>query len=83
MFKTKAKDGKNNISGKNIAQLRTKFGYSQKDVADKLQLIGIDIGKNSIQKIEAGTGYVNDIELKALAEIFDITPNDLLEERNK
>lgn len=80
MFKTKAKDGKNNISGKNIAQLRTKFGYSQKDVADKLQLIGIDVGKNSIQQIEAGKGYVNDIVLKGLAEIFNVTTDDLLKE---
>ncbi|MDO4300046.1 MAG: helix-turn-helix transcriptional regulator [Clostridia bacterium] len=80
MFKTKAKDGKNNISGKNIAKLRKKFRYSQRELADKLQLMGIDVGKNSIQKIESGKGYVNDIELKALAEIFNVTATDLLKE---
>lgn len=79
MFKNKF-DGKNNISGKRISELR--MGYptklSQRALADKMQLIGIDIDKNAIQRIECGKRFVTDIELKAFAEIFGVSVNDLI-----
>lgn len=78
MFKNKAKNGKNNICGKNIALLRTISDYSKNDVANKLQLIGIDLDKNAVQRIESGERFVTDIELKALAEIFNTTTEELL-----
>ena len=37
-----------------------------------------DLDKNAIQRIESGGRFVTDIELKALAEILGVTPNDLL-----
>ena len=79
MFKNKF-EGKNNISGKRISELR--IGYkeklSQRALADKMQLIGIDIDKNAIQRIECGKRFVTDIELRAFAEIFGVTVNDLI-----
>ncbi len=78
MFKNKAKNGKNNICGKNIALIRTNSDYSQNDIANKLQLIGIDLDKNAVQRIESGERFVTDIELKALAEIFNTTTEELL-----
>lgn len=78
MFKNKAKNGKNNICGKNIALLRTNSDYSQNDIANKLQLIGVDLDKNAVQRIESGERFVTDIELKALAEIFNTTTEELL-----
>ena len=43
-----------------------------------MQLIGIDVDKNAIQRIECGKRFVTDIELKALAEIFGVTLDSLV-----
>ena len=51
---------------------------SQRILAEKLQLKGIDVDKNAIQRIESGERFVTDIEIKVLAEIFDISVDDLL-----
>lgn len=80
MFKNKADDGKNNICGKNIYELRKQQlpKISQRILAEKLQIKGIDIDKNAIQRIESGERFVTDIELKVLAEIFGVSCDDLL-----
>jgi len=80
MFKNKHTDGKKNICGKNIAKLRMNMKpfVSQRALAEKLQVIGIDLDKNAIQKIESGIGYVTDIELLAFAKIFNVTTDELL-----
>jgi transcriptional regulator with XRE-family HTH domain len=79
MFKNK-NNGKNNLCGERVRALR--LGYptklSQRALADRLQLIGIDVDKNAIQRIESGKRFVTDIELKAFSEIFDISVSDLI-----
>lgn len=77
MFINKSADGKNNICGKNIAKLRVEKKYSQRMLADKLQIKGIDIDKNAIQRIEAGKRFVTDIELKAIASLFKVSMEEL------
>lgn len=47
-------------------------------LADQLQLIGIDLDKNAIQKIESGKRFVTDIEIVAFAKVFKITTDELL-----
>lgn len=81
MFKNKSKSGKNNICGEKIHFLRKQQipKMSQRILADKLQLKGIDVDKNAIQRIESGERFVTDIELKVLAEIFNISIDNLLE----
>ncbi len=78
MFINKTNDGLNNICGKNIARLRKNLKLSQRQVADMLQLIGLDVDKNAIQRIEAGKRFVTDIELIALSKIFDTSFDELL-----
>lgn len=51
---------------------------SQRELADRLQLAGLDLGKNAIQQIESGERFVTDIELKALAQVLGVTADDLL-----
>ena len=43
-----------------------------------MQLIGIDVDKNAIQRIESGKRFVTDIELKGFAEIFSVSVNELI-----
>lgn len=79
MFKNK-NEGRNNLCGEKIRALR--LGYpsrlSQRALADKMQLIGIDIDKNAIQRIECGKRFVTDIELKAFSEIFGVNVDSLI-----
>lgn len=79
MFKNK-NEGKNNLCGERVRELRLSYPskLSQRGLADKLQLIGIDVDKNAIQRIECGKRFVTDIELKALAEIFGVGVGDLI-----
>ena len=79
MFKNK-NDGRNNLCGDNIRNLRLSYPtkLSQRALADKMQLIGIDIDKNAIQRIEAGKRFVTDIELKGFAEIFGVSIDRLI-----
>ena len=78
MFINKASNGLNNVCGKNIAQFRIKMDISQRELADKMQLVGIDIDKNAIQRIECGKRFVTDIELIYLAKVLHVDVNDLL-----
>ena len=70
MFINKTKEGLNNVCGKRIAKLRTNMKISQRELADRMQLVGIDIDKNAIQRIECGKRFVTDIEIIAFAKIF-------------
>lgn len=83
MFINKTSEGLNNICGKNIERLRTKMKISQRELADKMQLVGIDIDKNAVQRIECGKRFVTDIEIIAFQKIFKISFEDLLDEKNK
>lgn len=78
MFINKTKEGLNNISGKNIAKYRTDLKISQRELADRMQLVGIDIDKNAIQRIECGKRFVTDIEIVAFAKVFNMEVKDLL-----
>lgn len=78
MFINKTDDGKNNLCGKNVAKLRNNLGISQRILANKLQILGLDVDKNAIQRIEAGKRFVTDIELYYLCKVFEVTYDELL-----
>ena len=80
MFINKTAEGRNNRCGENIARLRTAMGISQRKLADMLQLNGLDIDKNAIQRIEAGKRFVTDIELVYFCQLFRVTYEELLNE---
>lgn len=78
MFINKTSEGLNNICGKNISIYRKKMKISQRELADRLQLAGLDIDKNAIQRIECGKRFVTDIELIAISKVLDKTFAELL-----
>lgn len=81
MFKNKAGNGKNNICGQKVYELRKSFKpkMSQRILAEKLQLYGIDVDKNAVQRIESGQRFVTDIELVAICKIFNVSYTELLD----
>ena len=80
MYKNKNPDGTLNICGNKVATLRKNLipKVSQRKLADMLQLKGLDMDKNAVQKIEHGKRFVTDIELKVIADIFNVTSDCLL-----
>ncbi len=79
MFINKSIIGKNNIIGDNVSRYRLEMHISQRELADRLQLIGLDIDKNAIQRIEAGKRFVTDIELVYLARVLEKDIAQLIE----
>ncbi len=79
MFKNK-NGSSNNISGEKVAHFRklTQPKLSQRALSDRLQLCGIDIDKNAIQRIECGKRFVTDIELVCIAKVLNVSVLDLL-----
>lgn len=78
MFINKSVNGENNICGKQVAQYRKQLGKSQRELADALQLLGLDVDKNAIQRIEAGKRFVTDIEIIYLSQALNVSVIDLL-----
>ena len=56
-----------NISGSVLKELRLKANLSQQDLAEKLQLLGIELTSKEISKI------VQDFELFAFAKVFKVS----------
>lgn len=71
-------DGKNLI-GARLKALRSEKKLSQRDLARELQLIGMDMDKNVITRIETNKRYVTDFELQALKEIFGVSYDYLID----
>ena len=80
MDKNKAENGNNNLCGPKVKALREKLSpkTSQKKLADMLQLAGLDVDKNAVQRIESGQRFVTDIELRTLAKVLHASYEELL-----
>lgn len=78
MFTNKMEDGRNNRCGLIIARRRKQIGKSQRQLADMLQILGLDIDKNAVQRIESGKRFVTDVELVYFARALDLSFDELL-----
>ena len=81
MYKNKSEDGSNNICGEKVKRYRQAMPQktSQRKLADLLQVEGLDLDKNAIQRIEAGSRFVTDIEIKTIAKVLGVSYQDLLD----
>ena len=62
-----------NISGSILKELRLKTNLSQQDLAEKLQLLGIELTSKEVSKIETNNRLVQDFELFAFAKVFNVS----------
>lgn len=72
--------GRNNLSGDRIRESRVIKRISQSDLAERLQIEGITLERDSISRIENGSRFVADYELKAFAKVLNVDLEWLLEE---
>lgn len=63
-------NGKSNISGDRVRELRQKRRISQAALAAKMQTEGVIIEQDVISRIESGSRLVTDYEILALTKIF-------------
>ena len=61
-----------NVTARKIKELRIKNNLSLSGLSTKLALIGIDISKPSLHKLETGNRILKDYELFGLSVIFDV-----------
>ena len=66
-----------NVTGRQIAKLRTAKGLSQDSLAGKCQRAGWDISRGTLAKIEAGIRCVSDSELLLLSQALGVSVSDL------
>ena len=69
-----------NIIGSRVREIRHSYDtpITQLQLAERLQLAGHEIDRITIVRIENGTRFVPDYEVKAIAQVLGVTPNDLL-----
>ena len=78
MFKIKAADGTNNLTGRRIAEIRKAKKLSQRRLAAKMQLLGFDVDHYFIRRVENGERFVTDIDLVIFARALEVSVSDML-----
>lgn len=69
-----------NLIGNTIRYYRTQNKLSLSQLSVKLQLLGIDIPKNSLQRLEKGNRIIKEYELAALSKVFKVSTDVLLKD---
>ena len=72
-------NGKKNICGSKIQKARRRLRMTQSDFAARLQVAGIIIERDSVSRIEIGTRFVADYELREIARILNVSVDWLLD----
>jgi len=66
--------------GKNIRAIRNARDIGQTDLAIKLQLLGVDMTREALAKIERGTQHIQATQLRGIRDALETTFDDLLKE---
>lgn len=67
-----------NIVGERVWELRTKQKISQRTLAARLTLSGIEFSDLTVLRIEQGTRFVPDYEVAVIADYFKVSTDFLL-----
>ena len=78
MFKIKAADGTNNLTGNKIALIRKSKKLSQRKLAAKMQLLGFDVDHYFIHRVENGERFVTDIDLVIFSKALEVPISEIL-----
>jgi len=74
------KERKKNLCGDRIREARLRQRFSQADLAARMQVEGVVLERDSISRVEIGTRFVTDYELKIFAKVLKVKLEWLLEE---
>ncbi len=82
-MRTKNFNGYQNIVGKNIKKYRELKGLSQRELANKVALLGVTLYNSDISRIENNTLFIRDYEEAAICKVLGITISQLHEDSDK
>lgn len=71
--------GRKNVSGERIRELRIKRRMSQSELAARVQVEGVILERDSISRIESGARFVADYELFVFAKVLGVEMISLVE----
>ncbi len=71
--------GRKNLCGEKIREARVKSRMSQSELAAKVQTEGVTLERDSISRIENGTRFIADYELKIFAKVLNVKVESLIE----
>ena len=72
-------NGKSNVIGKNIKKYRELRNLTQRDLSNKIALLGIDIYHSDISQIENQKLLLKDFEIIAICKALNVTYEQLFE----
>ena len=73
---------KMNMIGDNVKKYRKLRNMSQQALSNKLELLGVYVCRGSISRIEDCSRTVTDIELFAIAEVLNLSIEELFQKPN-
>lgn len=79
-MKFKKINGKSNVIGKNIRKYRELRKYTQRELSDKIALLGIDIYHSDISLIENNKLFLKDFEIIAFCKVLGISYDQIFED---
>lgn len=71
-------NGRKNICGERLHEARCRVRLTQSELAARLQVAGINIERDSVSRMEIGTRFVTDYELRELSRILNVPVDWLL-----
>ncbi len=78
-MQVKKLNGRSNVIGKNIKKYRILNDLSQRELSDKIALLGVDIYHSDISLIENEKLLLKDFEIVAFAKVLGVTFDQLFE----
>lgn len=82
-MQVKKLNGKSNVIGKNIKKYRELRGLSQKELSNKIALLGVDIYHSDISQIENEKLLLKDFEIIAFCKVLNISYEQIFENTDK
>ncbi len=73
-------NNKSNVVGSVIEKLRKSQKMSRETLSNKLMMLGIDINRDGIYKIEIGKRIIKDFELSAFSIVLDCEETEILKD---
>lgn len=66
-----------NITGKNIKKIRKDKKITQEDLCARMQVMGYQISRSDISKLENGKRFISDFEVLGFAQALKVNIIDL------
>lgn len=62
-----------NLIGERIRKARIQAGFSQQQLADRLELMAVYVCRGSVSRIENGERMITDIEIDAISRVLKVS----------